>query len=162
MAMNALDPDDPDTKVDVWVMPLTGERKPAPFVESGTRSRAGQFSRDGRWLTYMSNESGTRELYALSFPSRAEKRQLTNGGVTGYTWRADGREIIYMSPDRTVMSIAVNGDEFAAPKELFKSDGRITAGDLTRDGSRILVSVVEPKPAVPVTLVTNWLSAIPK
>jgi Tol biopolymer transport system component len=162
-AMEAADPAAPLTSIDIWMLPLTGaDRKPFPFVESQFVDRDGQFSPDGRWLTYTSNESGRAEVYAVSFPSRDVKQQITSTGATTYSWRADGREIVYMTPDRTVMAMAVNGDTFEAPVVLFKSPVPILAGEITRDGKQIFAVVGRPRDAASIHLVTNWPAALPK
>jgi eukaryotic-like serine/threonine-protein kinase len=157
LAIDAVDPSNPESAFDVWVLPLTGkDAKPIPFIETEFSDSTGQFSPDGNWLTYISDETGRPELYAVSFPTRAEKRQLTNQGAVGYMWRGDGREIVYGAPDHSLMSIAVNGNNFSAPKLLFKPTIPIVTGDILRDGSRLLVAESLHKETLPITLVTNW------
>ena len=139
---------------------MAGEGKAVPVVDSEFREEDGRFSPDGRWLTFASNENGRMELYAISYPSREEKRQLTSVGVNRYFWRRDGREILFMTPERTMNSIAVNGDSFDAARLLFKSSIPMIAGDASRDGTRIVVAVGQVRETVPITLVTNWQSGL--
>ena len=72
---------------DIWVLPLSGEKKPAPFVETRFRESQGQFSPDGRWVAFMSNKSGRPEVYVTPFPGRRHTssrcRRLVEGGRAG-------------------------------------------------------------------------------
>src|SRR6185369_11386502 len=92
--------------------------------------RSGTFSPDSRWVAYVSDESGTSEVYVLPFSppvpgiSTAEPRiSVSHGGGTQPSWRADGRELFYRAPDGMMMSVAVRPDtsfSSAQPRPLFR------------------------------------------
>jgi eukaryotic-like serine/threonine-protein kinase len=112
---------DPQTSRDIWVLPLEGNRKPFVFLKTNFDERDGQFSADGRWVAYMSNESGRYEIYVRPFPgpsspSGADGRgggqwQVSTAGGMYPRWGPGGKELDYIAPDGTLMAapIAVNG-----------------------------------------------------
>jgi Tol biopolymer transport system component len=98
--------DGPRASDDLMALPLAGQRKPFPVENSGFNEKHGQFSPNGRWVVYASDQSGIRELYARQFlppelgaTTTAKKVQITSGGGTQPRWRADGRELFYVSAD---------------------------------------------------------------
>jgi Tol biopolymer transport system component len=148
---------------EVWVLPMQGERKPYPLVQSPFNNVYARFSPSGRWVAYQSNESGHNEVYAISAQGGGGKWQVSVGGGHLPVWRADGKEIYYLSPENRVMSVAVHESgatvEFAAPRALFQT--RVLGGigsryDVTPDGKRFLVLVEKQEENTPVTLVVNW------
>jgi eukaryotic-like serine/threonine-protein kinase len=92
----------------VYAMPLTGDRTPrmlvdTPFVEDETH-----VSPDGRWVAFHTNESGRWEVYVAAFPTFTAKRQVSSGGGVQPQWRADSRELFYLAPDGSMMSVRVD------------------------------------------------------
>ena len=164
---------------DLWVLPLNGtERKPFPFLATPFTEAQGQFSPDGKWIAYVSNESGRTELYVRPFTPRVEtggKWMVSNAGAYQPHWNRSGKELLYLNPTNKVMSVEVDGSgaSFKAgiPKPLFDLPIYPAAGfttmtpywDLSPDGQRILAinQPVISGPA-PVTVVTNWLATIKK
>jgi Tol biopolymer transport system component len=71
---------DPKTGSDVWVLPLAGDRKPIPFLQSPIAESWPQISPDGKWIAYSSNETGRYEIYARPFPSGEGKWQISTSG----------------------------------------------------------------------------------
>jgi Tol biopolymer transport system component len=144
----------------LFALPLEGERKPIEAARSEFQILAARLSPDSRYLAYRSNESGKNEIWVRSFnPSggNAEKWQIsTEGGLGMVAWRADGRELYYLGPDRGVMAVGVRTDsgfEFGKPRLLFKAPDSIpvvgTPGALAsvgRDGERFLFAVPPPPP----------------
>jgi hypothetical protein len=125
-------------------------------------------SPDGKLVTYGSDESGRFEVYAQTFPLSDRKFPVSVGGGYEARWRTDGREIFYLSEDRTLMAVAVGtGPSFGVPKPLFKTG--VAAGLApyrnhyvpSRDGQRFLISVptASPEP-VPITVVLNWKAGV--
>jgi eukaryotic-like serine/threonine-protein kinase len=98
---------DPKSDVDVWVLPLEGDRKPFPFLQTPFRENEGRFSPDGRWIAYRSNESGRPEVYVQTFPAGGGKWQVSTSGGLLPQWRGDGREVFYTSTDRKLMAVDV-------------------------------------------------------
>jgi Tol biopolymer transport system component len=157
----------PKTKTDIWVLPLSGDRKPFPFLQSEFIDRNGQFSPDGRWVAYVSDESGRLEIYVVPFPGPGGKWQVSPNGGSGPQWSADGRELFYISPDRELMTVEVkSGAEFqvSSPKPLFSlsPSSAVSAFEASPDGKRFLQGVPREAPGPPVTLVLNWTSELGK
>jgi serine/threonine protein kinase len=165
---------DPSSNRDLWVMPLQGDRKPRVFLKTNFDERWGQFSPDGRWVAYMSNESGRDEIYVRPFmedgPGQAGggQWQVSVAGGSFPLWRTDGKELYYLSPDGKLIAapIQVQGAtlEPGAPVVLFQT--RIVGGgidnglgrnyDMSRDGRFLLNTVADDAAAAPITLLQNW------
>jgi Tol biopolymer transport system component len=132
---------------DLWVMPVAGDPKPMSFLSAPGDQEHGNFSPDGTLVAYSSNESGRFEVHVQTFP--LTDRQWTVSTTGGYEprWRADGREMYYLSADQKLMALAVNpGPSFGAPTELFQV--RVAGGVSpqrthyvpSRDGRRFLIN----------------------
>jgi Tol biopolymer transport system component len=156
---------DPKTRGDLWVLPVTGDRKPMVFAATEFSEVQGQLSPDGRWMAYRSNESGREEIYVQPFPPTGGKWQVSNGGGQP-RWRRDGRELYYVAPDSSLMAVSIAaGPTFQAgvPKALFESRVEATgikySYAIARDGQRFLLLIEEPKsPAI--TVVINWTALL--
>jgi len=162
----------PDVKtgVDLWALPMTGEPKPFTVAQAARDQRGGEFSSDGRWLAYESNESGRSEVYVQPFPQAAGKWQASSAGGTQVRWRRDGRELYYLSPDGRLMAVSatpgVDGKtlNLGVPVALFQT--RLATGAsvvpgrpqyaVAPDGRFLLNTVVEDAPPSPITIVVNW------
>lgn len=161
---------DPRTGSDLWVVPLFGDMKPYPVLQTEFNETHGHFSPDGRWLAYVSNESGRDEVYVQSFPPSGGKWQVSTGGGAQPHWRRDGKELFYISIDRKLMAVNVQlGQTFAmdSPTPLFQSQvARYEAPNryaVSNDGQRFLVNTaVEGVSQTPITVVLNWTSTLRK
>jgi Tol biopolymer transport system component len=150
----------------VYVLPLEGNRKPYPFLPSRFVQRSGHFSADGRWVAYVSRESGSDEVYVAPFHGPGGKWRISNAGGKAPRWRRDGRELFFVAPDNTLMSAQMetrqNKIEVKSVHPLFHANFAIEfavrAGsyDVTPDGSRFLINVNNDEPDPPITLVLNW------
>ena len=112
----------PKTKWDLWVLPMYGDRQPSPFLQTEFNERQAQFSPDGKWIAYTSDESGTRDVYVQTFPAPGGRWRVSTGGGTQPRWRRDGRELFYIAAGRKLMAADVKpGATFEAgvPKLLF-------------------------------------------
>ena len=154
---------DPKTKADLWVLPLGGDRKPFPFLQTEFNEFNGQFSPDGRWIAYSSDESGGNQIYVVPFPGPGGKQQISTSGGRQPKWRGDGKEIFYLAPDNKLMATEVSGQGTSlvvgAVRPLFEvhpyESGNVY--DVATDGRRFLVNTaVEQKASAPITLVINW------
>jgi Tol biopolymer transport system component len=166
---NALSP----TGNDIWILPLSGDAKPKPFVQTEFNETYGSFSPDGRWVAYTSAESGRNEIYVVPFPGPGGKWQISQNGGQYPRWRRDSAELYYMSPDGSLTAAVVDGRGGAfvvgSVKPLFEPRIR-TIGfggsnainyDVTPDGRRFLVGVTEGTPGeTPITVLTNWTAAL--
>ncbi|MFZ4621408.1 MAG: protein kinase domain-containing protein, partial [Bacteroidota bacterium] len=142
---------DPKTKMDVWAIPMVGDRTPIPFVHTEFSEGAGVFSPDGKWVAYQSDESGKTEIYVRPFPGPGAKWQVsTSGGRTPF-WKNNGKEIYYLNGGK-IMAAQVNGSgqtftvgavrEYFNPSEVGGINmGNGTVRDISPDGNSILLSV---------------------
>ena len=163
---------------DLWVVPVQGGKpeggKPMPYLQTPFSEKQGQFSPDGRWIAYSSDESGSFQIYVQSFPAGGGKFQVSTGGGSEPRWRRDGKEIFYIGADGRLMAVDVRTIpkfEAGAPKALFDAQLTIFSPtlpffhyDVTADGRRFLVnSAVTAKDGsieAPITVVVNWQAAV--
>jgi hypothetical protein len=147
-------------------LPLEGDRKSFQFTPTPSPVGA-NFSPDGRWVVYASNESGRREVYVSPFPGPGGKEQISTAGGTDARWRRNGREILYLSPDNKLMAAAVivgrDRVDVGDVKPLFDllKVGQRSAYDVSPDGERILAVTIEGA-SPPLTLVVNWPELLKK
>jgi Tol biopolymer transport system component len=165
--------DNPNSQADLWALPLSGDKKPMLVLGTPFSEMQGRLSPDGKWMAYISNETGSVEVYVQSFPPSAGKWQLSSGGGVTPRWRRDGRELFYLAPDRKIMSVDVstNGATFehGSPRALFEApvDAVNTTAtnryDVSADGKRFLVNASIENVNVstaPITIVVNWLAGL--
>ena len=153
----------------LWLIPLRGDAKPAKFISSPASEMHGNFSPDGHLVAYTSNESGRFEIYVETVPRSDRKWPVSTTGGYEPRWRADGREIYYLSEDRKLMAVSVSaGQLFGIPKPLFQTSvpPGVTALRThyvpSRDGQRFLVNVATDTVASPITVVLNWTASLNK
>jgi Tol biopolymer transport system component len=132
---------------DIWVLPLTGDGKPYPFLRTAVQENWAAFSPNGRWVAYSSTESGQAEVYVTPFPKADAKWLVSRAGGFQARWRRDGKELFFMAPDSMLMAAAVNGDdadfEVSGVKALFATHfpyAPYHAFDVAADGQRFLVN----------------------
>jgi Tol biopolymer transport system component len=148
-------------KGDLWILPLTGGGKPTPIVRTPADENASQFSPDGRWLAYVSAETGQSEVYIQAVSDPSTRRQVSTGAGRRPRWRGDGRELFYMSGDKLMAVELRQGAplEVGVPKELLKvSSGEDYAA--TRDGQRFLFTTHLQEIPPPPTVVLNWTAGL--
>jgi len=155
---------------DVWALELVPSQRSTVFLKTPFNEAEAQFSPDGRWIAYASDESGRWEVYVQSFPATGAKWQVSTEGGTQPRWRADRREIFYIAPDKKLMAapVAAVGATFEVgpPRSLFQT--RIKSAsfdffnyDVSADGQRFLVnSLVKEEVASSITLVTGWTAGL--
>ncbi len=146
-------------------LPMSGDRKSFVLYPSTIDAKwMAAFSPDGRWVVFATDEAGRTEVCAVSFPDGKRKIQISNAGGDSPRWRADGREILYLGPGRSLMAVDVQtgGDlKLGVPRRLFDFPGVIRGWDVTPDGQRFLVNVpVVESNAMPLNLVVNWTARL--
>ena len=107
---------------DVWVLPLFGDRKPFPLVQTAFLETSAVFSPDGRWIAYTTNEGGQPNVYVQPFPGPAAKYQVSRDGGSHPVWRADGKELFYLGADGTLMAVPIDATgqfDAGVPQALF-------------------------------------------
>jgi eukaryotic-like serine/threonine-protein kinase len=151
---------------DLWVLPLGGDRKPFPYLQTKAHERWGRLSPDGKWLAYASDESNRFEVYVTTFPNPGGKWQVSTGGGDIPVWSRDGKNLFFLDPDRKMMAVAVKGgDRFepGAPKLLFDTHiarGAIVRFDVGPDGRFLIPVQPEQTAATPMTVVVNWAAGL--
>jgi eukaryotic-like serine/threonine-protein kinase len=166
--------EDPETKSDLWVLPLQGDRQPIPFLHTEFGESSSQFSPDGHWVAYTSDESGRDEIYVRDFSSGAARGSwdasgrwlISKSGGTSPRWRGDGRELFYVASGGKMMSVDISAKpvfEAGDPRPLFQLPPGFIGGEVTADGRRFLIGVpVGQSASVPFTVVLNWQTALKK
>ena len=165
---------DPKAQYDLWVVPLSGDRRPRPFLQTEASETHASFSPNGRWVAYTSDAAGRAEVYVRAFPSGEGPWQISTEGGDQAQWRYDGSELFYLSPARRMMAVAVNGDgpafKASPPKTLFRVRMRAPSIVSIRndyvvraDGQRFLIKKLVEDPAKgTITVVVNWASKVPR
>ena len=151
-AFNQMETD--GTMTDLWMLPLTGDRTPRPFVKSKFTEGSGRFSPDGRWVAYCSNESGRAEVYVQTWPEPGPKIQISSEGGDDPIWSRNGRELFYRNGDKMMVVSVATQPTFRASKPQPLWEGHYSHGmssscgppgttsanyDVTSDGQRFLM-----------------------
>jgi Tol biopolymer transport system component len=166
IAYRQLDPKT-KTRLDIWILPLSGERKPFPFVQTAFDESWAAFSPDGKWIAYNSDESGLEQVYVAPFPGPGGRWQVSSTGGSRPHWRKDGREIYFLAADDKLMAAEVRAEgaslAVGVVRSLFSIRPKrlLRVYDVTADGRRFLVNTaIQERNAVPLTLVVNWSSGV--
>jgi Tol biopolymer transport system component len=161
---------DPKNSTDIWALPTEGDRHPFPVVQTAFDERDAQFSPDGKWIAYQSNESGRFEVYVQPFPGPGGKTQVSIEGGAQPRWQRDGRELFYIALDGYLHSVqmrfASNNTivQAGSPVRMFMTHvGAVVQGGssqayvVSRDGQRFLMNTVaEVASNSPITMILNW------
>ena len=160
----------PSTNWDLWALPLGGDRRPFPVVNTPFQEMMGEFSPDGGWIAYQSNESGQYEIYVQPFPEPGARVQISTAGGSQPRWRRDGKELFYVALDGRLMAARVGlgtGRQLEAlstAEPLFMT--RMVGGPVpspqkqqyavSADGRFLINSRTDEATTSPITLVLNW------
>jgi dipeptidyl aminopeptidase/acylaminoacyl peptidase len=155
---------------DLWALPTFGDRKPIPIVVSPFVETQPMVSPDGRFVAFVSTESGREEIYVQTFPEAGGKWQVSNGGGTDPSWRSDGKELYYRSPDQKLMAVEARGGadfQVGVPQPLLPfTCARALRATSTRpspDGQRFLFAAPLGRESMsPTTIVLNWPGTLGK
>jgi hypothetical protein len=167
----------PTTQRDIWVLRMgdpsksSGQfRKAQPFLQTRFDESVPRFSPDGRWLAYISNESGRFEIYVQPYPGPGGKWQISAEGGTEPMWNPNGRELFYRSGDKMMVVDITTQPGFAAgkPRMLFEGPYMPTPAttpnyDISPDGQRFLmVKPSEQEQVAPtqINVVLNWFEEL--
>jgi serine/threonine-protein kinase len=124
-----------------------------------------RISPDGRWLAYVSQETGLGEVYVRPYPVvSATQWPISNGGGRAPRWSRDGRELFFLglTANRSaVFGASVNGGAFGTvhPQRLFEAPSAVAAFDVAPDGRFLLLTAIEPSPPIPHVIV-NWFETL--
>ena len=162
---------DPNTKGDIWVVPLSKGDKAFPYLNNDYHEAQPRLSPNGRWLAYVTDRLGRVEVYVDAFSGDASNRSaargtwpISTGGGSRPVWSRDGKQLFFISADRKMMAVDVNPDaqgrfDFAAPKPLF--DAAISGNpwdefDVSGDGRFLLPVPGQRTTREPLTVIVNW------
>ena len=155
-----------DTADDMWQLGVA-DGKASLLLQTPASERDTAFSPDGRWLTYLSSESGSPEVYVRSYSGPGGKWQVSTGGGIQPRWSRDGRELFYLGTGSRLTAVPLRSGaafEKGTPRELFQVSLRrtnIPQYDVFPDGQRFIVNtVVTEKTSTPLTLVQNWTAQV--
>jgi len=161
----------PETLTDLWVLPLSGDRKPFAVARSSANEAHAQFSPDGRWIAYVSDEGGRAEVFVSPMPPTGRRLRISTEGGVAPMWRADGKELFYVSFDRRLFAVPVttaHGFRAGLPRPLFKTSfppigmsGERAPYAVDEDGCRFLVRRLDHDSApTPIVVARNWTAEL--
>ena len=159
----------PATGADLFALPI-GQHDSHPLVLAQTQATEdqGQFSPDGRWVAYTSNESGQSEIYVVPFPPAPNQNRwvVSRGGGVMPRWRRDGKELFFISPDWKMMAVDISTNptfQSATPHALFDTDMVDTgirtgpmSWDIAPDGKRFLIISENSAGTSSLNVILNW------
>jgi len=155
--------------MDVWALPLEGDRKPFAVVRTPFEERDAQFSPDGKWLAYQSNESGQDEIYVQPFQGAGDRVRISQDGGVQARWRFDGRELFYLTLQGQLVAVPMtpraDGGALqpAGPGvRLFQASVGPLHGValpsyiVAPDGEHFLIETLIEQTPPPISLILNW------
>ena len=154
----------------IWISPLFGERKPFPFVQGQFRAANGQFSPNGHFIAYVTNETGRPEVYVQSFPEQHGKWQISTDGGAEPAWRHDGKELFYITQTK-LMAVEVKTDANSFQADISKPLFDLPLLPLTvrnryvvtADGQRFLFNTVsQGSEGSMINVAVNWPAGLRK
>jgi Tol biopolymer transport system component len=159
---------------DIWVLPLFGDRKPFPYLQTEFNEANAKLSPNGQWLAYVSNETKRNEVYVQSFPAPGGKWQVSTSGGDLPVWSRAGKELFFRGADQKLMAVEVrsgagktgstNGAvqfEAGVPMPLFSTRFGSGGYDVSPNGLFIMPVLLE-QAAAPLTVVVNWPALLKK
>lgn len=160
-----------ETRWDIYVLPLGSDRQPYPFVNTKFQEEGARFSPDGKWLAYISDESGRDEVYVKPFPDRGGRWQISAGGGVQAVWAPNGKELFYRNGAKMMVVSVETQSSFRAgtPRLLYErssyggSDTEAAEYDISPDGQRLLMyKVVSEREGrlAPLIIVLNWFEEL--
>src|SRR5262245_42418728 len=159
---------------DIWAMPME-TRKPAPYIHGAANELHPAFSPDGRWVAYVSDESGRAEVYVQPYPADGDKWTISTSGGIQPQWRSDGKELFFLSPTQQLQSveIAIKDGRLdpGVPRLLFQTRALFSGGPLApfrsyvvaSDGKSFLINepVLDPgQRPDPLMVILNWTALL--
>jgi serine/threonine-protein kinase len=150
---------------DIWMIPL--DKKPEKFVASPATESNPSFSPDGRWLSYISNESGQNEVYVVPVPRGEGKYQISTKGAWQSRWQPDGKTLLYLS-GRQVMEVDVTlspSFDFSPPRKVIDLPQSWNLfWDVSSDGKKFVIGTAksEEVQTAQVNVVVGWFDDLRK
>ncbi len=156
-----------DTGLDLWMLPLEGDRQPYPWLKTKFNEWGAAFSRDGNWIAYCSDESGQYEIYVRAYPGLGGKLKISTSGGEEVVWSPDGRKLFYRDGLKWMSAAVQTQPEFRAeaPKEMFEGPYLNVPGvsyDVAPDGQHFVMIEENQKqaPTTQLNIVLNWFEEL--
>ena len=152
----------PRTGSDLWAVQLDGARVPKPLLKTAFGEWHPSVSPDGRWLAYVSDESGREEIYLQPYPGPGGKTRISSDGGTGPMWGPDSRELFFLDGDR-MMAVAVDAASGPSGRSrlLFQRPGASSSYGVGRDGNFLMIDAgPSTSESRPITIVLNWFEEL--
>ena len=157
--------------VGLATLDLTDGREVTPVVGGPFQQLELQFSPDGRFFSYSSDESGRAEIYVQPWPPNGDRWRISTDGATDARWRPDGKEVFFLAPDRRLMAVPIDtsrGFHAGTPIRLFQTRvaGPLGSGQrfpyaVSPDGKRFLMYVSDVRAAPPsIDVIVDWPSLV--
>ena len=157
---------EPATKLDLWHVPLSGGTA-QPLLNTPFNEAQARISPDGRWIAYVSDTSGTQEVYLRRYPELDAPRRVSTGGGAQPQWRGDQRELFFLAPDRALMAVSLtdaDASPLGAPRRLFQTSiaddpsGARDSYAAMPDGRSFLIDARRDGTLAPITVLVHWAS----
>jgi len=146
---------------------MTGDRKPFSLIETPFKENSAVFSPSGRFIAYVSNDSGANQVYVQPYPPTGARVQLSSGNGWAPVWTADDRTVLYSTSDQRFMAVDVTTSGSTvrpgSPRTLFMQryiGGGLNSFTVDPSGQRFLLVVPDEKASSPITVVLNWPSLL--
>ena len=161
---------DPPRNLNIWALPLDGDRTPFPVVQTDFEEHGGQFSPDGKWIAYVSIKSGRYEVYVRPFQRTGDEIRISTDGGDQVRWRPDGKELFYIARDGQLVAVPIRAGPSnetlvaGTPVRLFATRVGGWVGGLpgpqyvvASDGQRFLMNTLSGEVITsPITVILNW------
>ncbi len=163
-----------DGKRQILIRSMSRDGASEPFSDSKFNFQEAQFSPDGHWMAYVSNENGRNEVWVRAFPGPGEKYPISSGGGRNLVWARDQSELFYLglepSGKNRMMAVHISPSaafKFGQPRQLFEGDYEdaipLRSYDITPDGQHFIMLRNEPpadQPVTKLTVVLNWFDEL--
>ena len=151
--------------LDIWILPLNGNRTPKPWLQSPAAEVFARFSPDGRWAAYMQSDAEGYAVYVDAFPGRGQRQRVSSGLGGWPMWSSDGRRLYYVTPESHMMEVQVvataDGLAISPPVDLFVAP--TLSGQITRiqywpvpDGRFLFNARLDAAMPRTINVVLNW------
>jgi Tol biopolymer transport system component len=149
------------TNADLWRAPPGGSEPSRPYLQTDHSETGARASRDGRWVAFLSDETGSFEVYVARADDASTRRRISVAGGWSPVWRSDGREIYFLSPRGAMVADfdPQSGELAKRPRVLFELDGSVWRGawDASPDGERFIVNrIVHDSRRDPIRVILDW------
>jgi serine/threonine protein kinase len=147
---------------DIWTLTMQADEKPRPFIQTPFDEHGGAVSPDGRWVAYVSNDSGRDEVYVQSFPSPARRWTISNAGGKSPIWGIRGNELFYRNGDKMMLVAVRTRPTFSAtsPRVAFDLPPHVSQYDMAHDGRFLIIQNRGQASVDTLNVIINWFEEL--